>query len=94
MSSKKGQKRLSLALNLKKLLEDSGREAFIIILDDISPGLLVPFRDLNAFVVSACPRMPIDDYHLYDKPILTPIELEIVLGKRGWEDYTLDEILF
>lgn len=94
MSSKKGQKRLSLALNLKKLLEDSGREAFIIILDDIYPELLVPFRDLNAFVVSACPRMPIDDYHLYDKPILTPIELEIVLDKRGWEDYTLDEILF
>lgn len=94
MSSKKGQRRLSLALNLKQALEESGREAFIIILDDISPGLLVPFRELDAFVVSACPRMPIDDYQLYDRPVLTPIELEIVLDKRRWEDYTLDEILF
>lgn len=94
MSSKKGQERLSLALNLKQMLEESGREAFIIILEDISPELLVPFRELDAFVVSACPRMPIDDYHLYDRPILTPIELEIVLDKRRWEDYTLDEIIF
>ncbi|BAW32012.1 MAG TPA: diphthamide biosynthesis enzyme Dph2 [Methanothermobacter sp.] len=94
MSSKKGQERLELALKLKNILEDSGKEAFIIILDDISPQLLIPFRELDAFVVSACPRMPIDDYQLYDKPLLTPIELEIVLDKRRWEDYTLDEILF
>lgn len=94
MSSKKGQRRLSLALKLKQALEESHKEAFIIILDDISPGLLAPFRELDAFVVSACPRMPIDDYQLYDRPILTPIELEIVLDKRKWEDYTLDEILF
>lgn len=92
LSSKKGQERLSLALKLKSILEEAGKEAFIIILDDISPQLLVPFRELDAFVVSACPRIPIDDYQLYDKPLLTPTELEIVLDKRRWEDYTLDQL--
>jgi len=34
----------------------------------------------------------IDDANMYKKPLLTPIELEIVLGKRKWEEYKIDEI--
>ena len=45
-------------------------------------------------VVSACPRIAIDDSQMYKKPLLTPQELEIVLNKRQWENYQLDEILF
>ena len=50
--------------------------------------------ELDAFVVSACPRIAIDDSQMYKKPLLTPQELEIVLNKRQWENYQLDEILF
>ncbi|WP_297504598.1 diphthamide synthesis protein, partial [Thermococcus sp.] len=42
-------------------------------------------------VVVACPRVPIDDYENWRKPVLTPTEVEIVLGLR--EDYAFDEIL-
>jgi len=31
---------------------------------------------------------------MYKKPLITPQELEIVLNKREWENYQLDEILF
>jgi 2-(3-amino-3-carboxypropyl)histidine synthase len=31
---------------------------------------------------------------MYKKPVITPKELEIVLNKREWEKYQLDEILF
>ena len=57
---------------------------------------LIPPRkmELEAFVVSACPRIAIDDSQMYKKPLLTPQELEIVLNKREWENYQLDEILF
>jgi 2-(3-amino-3-carboxypropyl)histidine synthase len=50
--------------------------------------------DLEGFVVTACPRIAIDDSQMYKKPLITPQELEIVLNKRTWENYQLDEIFF
>ena len=52
---------------------------------------LLPF-EADAYVSTACPRIAIDDYLKYTKPILTPIELEIVLGIKEWSDYTMDLI--
>ncbi len=94
VSSKEGQYRMILAKELKKTLEDHGMEAYIILADNINPDILLPYMDLEAFVVSACPRIAIDDSQMYKKPLLTPQELEIVLNKRDWENYQLDEILF
>lgn len=94
VSSKEGQYRMALAKELKKTLEDAGMEAYIILADNINPDILLPYRELEAFVVSACPRIAIDDSQMYKKPLLTPQELEIVLDKRQWENYQLDEILF
>ena len=94
VSSKEGQYRMSLAKELKKILENHGMEAYIILADNINPDILLPYMELEAFVVSACPRIAIDDSQMYKKPLLTPQELEIVLNKREWENYQLDEILF
>ena len=85
---------MNLAKEIKKDLEDSGMEAYIILVDNITPDILLPYMDLEAFIVTACPRIAIDDSQMYKKPILTPQELEIVLNKRDWKDYQLDEILF
>lgn len=78
----------------KKILKDANMESYIILLDNVSPEALLPYMELDAFVVSACPRIAIDDSQMYKKPLLTPQELEIVLNKREWENYQLDEILF
>lgn len=94
VSSKEGQYRMKLAKEIKNLLENEGMEAYIILLDNINPDVLVPYLELDAFVVSACPRIAIDDAQMYKKPLITPQELEIVLNKREWENYQLDEILF
>ncbi len=92
VSSKKGQFRLDIAKSLKNMINKQKKEAFIIMLDNISPDLLLPYMDLDAFVVTACPRVAIDDANMYKKPLLTPKELEIVLNERKWEDYKIDEI--
>ena len=92
VSSKRGQFRLDLAKSLKNMINKEKKEAFIIMLDNISPDLLLPYMDIDAFVVTACPRVAIDDANMYKKPLLTPKELEIVLNKRKWEDYKIDEI--
>lgn len=94
VSSKEGQYRMKLAKELKKILEDNKMEAYIILVDNVTPDALLPYLELDAFVVSACPRIAIDDSQMYKKPLLTPQELEIVLNKREWENYQLDEILF
>ena len=91
VSSKVGQQRLALALDLAFLLERKGKAGDIIIMEEIGPTQLMPY-DVGAFVSTACPRLAIDDQMRYGKPILTPIELEIVLGERTWENYHLDMI--
>lgn len=94
VSSKEGQYRMKLAQDIKGQLEDAGMEAYIILVENINPEILLPYMELEAFVVTACPRIAIDDSQMYKKPIITPQELEIVLNKREWEKYQLDEILF
>lgn len=94
VSSKEGQYRMNLAKAIKKELEDLKMEAYIIMVDNVNPDILLPYMDLEAFVVTACPRIAIDDSQMYKKPLITPQELEIVLNKREWEKYQLDEILF
>ena len=94
VSAKEGQYRMKLAKEIKKTLRDSGHEANIILVDNINPDILLPYMDLEGFIVTACPRIAIDDSKMYKKPLITPKELEIVLDKREWENYQLDEILF
>lgn len=92
VSSKIGQNRHGLALKMKDLLESKGKKAVIFNLDNLNPDYLIGL-DVDAFVSVACPRIAIDDFALHKKPIITPIEAEIVLGVREWEDYAFDEIL-
>ena len=94
VSSKEGQYRMMLAKEIKKEIEENKMEAYLILVDNVSPEILLPYFELDAFVVSACPRIAIDDSQMYKKPLITPQELEIVLNKREWENYQLDEILF
>jgi 2-(3-amino-3-carboxypropyl)histidine synthase len=54
---------------------------------------LIDFYPVDAFVNTACPRIAIDDSVRYAKPLLTPFELEVVLGDKKWEaGYKFDEI--
>ncbi len=92
IGGKMGQMRKGLAFKLKKMLEEKGKMAYFLYLGEITPDNLLPFRKLDAFVNTSCPRISIDDASKFKRPLLTPIELEIVLGKRAWEDYKLDEI--
>lgn len=94
ISSKKGQQRMELAGTIKEIIEKKGKEAYLIYMEQVTPDLLVPYRDLDAFIITACPRIAIDDANLYDKPILTPEELYIVMNEREWEYYKMDEIRY
>jgi 2-(3-amino-3-carboxypropyl)histidine synthase len=89
---KRGQQRMKLAYEIQHLLDSAGKLSLMITQDEFSPVSLQGF-DLDCYVSTACPRIAIDDYLQYKKPIITPVELEIVLGRREWETYVFDEIL-
>ena len=91
VSGKIGQDRSALAVELKGLLAAHGREGHIFHMDLVGPEHLEGYR-VDAWVNTACPRIAIEDALRYKQPMLTPPELEIVLGVRKWEDYRFDEI--
>lgn len=77
VSTKPGQKKLPLADAIKSNLEKRGKEAYIISMDNITPDSLLPYNDLDAFVITACPRIVIDDWKNYKKPLLHPKEIKV-----------------
>lgn len=91
VGEKLGQRRMRRAKELRKLLRWKKKDAALILMDKFDPEKL---RSLgfDAYVSTACPRIAIDDVAVYDKPLLTPQELEIVLGVRKWEDYSFDQM--
>ncbi len=90
---KKGQRRAGLAEDLKRIIESKGRKAFVFAMNYFSPSYLEGLRGVDCFVSTSCPRIAIDDYIQYKKPIITPVELKILLGLKEWDDFKFDEIL-
>jgi len=82
-----GQFRLELAEGIKKLIEATGREAYIIGFTYLSPDFLEAYTWIDAFVNTACPRLSIEDSERISRPILNPAELLVTLGLISWEEY-------
>ncbi|MGQ9787810.1 MAG: diphthamide biosynthesis enzyme Dph2 [Candidatus Hadarchaeaceae archaeon] len=91
VSTKKGQARFNLARKITDLLKEEGKQAYLLAFDDISPESFENFK-FDALVCIACPRIPIDDVQRFEKPVLTPFEVLVMLGKVPIEPYRMDEI--
>ncbi len=89
LSTKKGQCRINVFNNILNLLNKNHIEYIPIILNNISPSYLI--YDVDAYIVCSCPRIVLDDYLLYNRPLLTPKEFEMYI-KRDFE-YRFDEVL-
>jgi len=73
---------------LKEKLEAAGKDVVIISMSEISPDKLMNFYHIDAFVELACPRIAIDDFAKYEKPLITQKEALVVVG-----DKTIDGLL-
>jgi 2-(3-amino-3-carboxypropyl)histidine synthase len=82
---------MELAMRLKGLANKHGKEAYIILMDLVTPEQLLAFS-AEAYVNTACPRIAIDDAGRFHVPVLTPQEFEVALGEREWEGMGMDEI--
>ena len=89
---KPGQMRKEEAFSLYEKIRKAGKHCIIIATDMIQSNFSERFPFVDVFVSTACPRIAIDDYMAYKKPIVTPFELLIALHEKNWDDYTFDEI--
>ena len=89
-STQIGQERLALAERLAGELRDSGRESLLIGGIHQSEGQLAGLG-VDAAVITACPRVAIEDGPTWSIPLLTVPELQILLGRREPEPYPFDE---
>ncbi len=90
---KKGQRRMDLAEDIKRIIESKDRKAIIFAMSYFSSFYLEGIRGVDCFISTSCPRIAIDDYMQYKIPIITPVELKILLGLKKWDDFKFDEIL-
>jgi 2-(3-amino-3-carboxypropyl)histidine synthase len=82
---KSGQGNLDQALQIKEELEKRGKTVTLLALREITPEALMQFPTIEAFVNTACPRISLDDASKFIRPVLTPNETAVVLGKLSWE---------
>ncbi len=78
VSTKPGQENWGLAGKLKGKLEAAGKRALLIYMENITPDLLLPYA-VDAFIITACPRIVIDDWKNYKRPVLLPDEASFLL---------------
>jgi 2-(3-amino-3-carboxypropyl)histidine synthase len=90
---KPGQMRYHYAIKIQKKVLDAGKKCLLLAADTITPTFIDRFPMVDVFVSTACPRIAIDDYTCYKKPILTPLELKIALKEKEWDEYVFDQIL-
>jgi len=84
---KPGQKKISEAVKIREKLKKSGRKSVLLATREVMTESLLDFQDIEAFVITACPRIAIDDSQRFSKPVLNPEEFSIMIGERPWEDY-------
>lgn len=70
---------------LEQRLKSCGKEAVVILLSEIFPDKLKMFTNIDAFVQVACPRLSIDWGTAFEKPLLTPYEMSVVLNDVEWK---------
>ncbi len=74
--------------HLKKAFTKAGISYIVVLLSEIFPEKLKLFRDVDAWVQVACPRLSIDWGTAFEKPLLTPYEASVALNLVSWSDGT------
>ena len=82
---KPGQKFGSPKYLLQKLKE-AGKNVVVVTMNELTPDKLMNFYNIDAFIELACPRIALDDFYKYEKPILTFREALVALGLKSWEE--------
>jgi 2-(3-amino-3-carboxypropyl)histidine synthase len=88
-----GQINLELARQIKNKIESKGGEAYLLAAEEIAPERFYGLADIEVLVITACPRIVIEDGPQFRIPAITPRELDILLGFENWNDSIGEDLL-
>lgn len=83
-----GQYRPWIVSELTRLITSSEGKYYVVVTSYLTRDLLINIDSgvIDAIVITSCPRLPIEDFHDYEKPVLTPGEAFMAL-KKVFEPY-------
>ncbi|EQC40425.1 hypothetical protein SDRG_02321 [Saprolegnia diclina VS20] len=77
--------------HLTSVLDAHGKRHFTLLLSEIFPEKLAMFKEVDAWIQVACPRLSIDWGYAFNKPLLSPYEAEVCLNETPWQEaYPMD----
>lgn len=77
--------------HLQDRITECGKKYVTVLLSEIFPSKLALFKDIDAWVQIACPRLSIDWGMAFDKPLLSPYEMSVALSSIQWQSvYPMD----
>lgn len=85
------QGNVAIFKRIRDLLRSKGKKLVPFLMAEINPVKLELMDGIDAWVQVACPRLSIDWSDGFDKPILTPYELEVAMKETAWREvYPMD----
>jgi 2-(3-amino-3-carboxypropyl)histidine synthase len=78
---------------IKQSLPRSAHPPFLLLLSELSPQKLdlLPRSLLSTFVQTSCPRLSIDWGYAFSRPLLSPYEASVAVGRaKGWKGLEAD----
>ncbi|MFA5953264.1 MAG: diphthamide biosynthesis enzyme Dph2 [Candidatus Pacearchaeota archaeon] len=83
--TKLGQKFGTPEILIKKL-KQQGKNVLLITMNELTPDKLMNFYYIDCFIELACPRIAIDDFAKFPKPIVTFKEALVAIGEKSLEE--------
>jgi 2-(3-amino-3-carboxypropyl)histidine synthase len=82
---KPGQKHFESAIKIKHIIEKKGKTAYLFTVRELTPEIILEFPGIDAYVNTACPRISLESFAKFSKPVLTENEFMVVIGEFTWE---------
>ncbi len=88
IGSKPGQYRPALVELTAKKLERKGKNIYYAVANELNCDVLrnMDCKLYEVYVVTSCPRLPIDDLSRFEKPVLTPGEA-LMIADDAYDEY-------
>ena len=71
---------------LVEKLKKQNKNIISISMDELNPEKIMNFYNIDVFIELACPRIALDDFAKYPKPILTFKEALVAIGEKSWKE--------
>ncbi len=84
-----GQYRPRIVERLERAIGERGFRYYLYSAPVLDAGVLrnIDSPEVDAYVVTSCPRIAVDDLSDFEKPVLTPAEALVVLERREVSEY-------